>query len=124
MQTIHISPERTLETIANEFNEKFPFLQLAFFSHTHASDQLSPATEKLDLTLTIEEASPMEHIEEMSIHGNLKVSSLEQHFQEAYGIGLQVLRRSGQLWLQTSTTDDWTLGKQNQEGEEDSMPVE
>jgi len=124
MAEIIVTADKTLEEIAQAFHSKFPFLKLEFFSHRHAEDEVSPKKDKLDTNLTIGEAGTFDHEEELSIHGNLKVATLEKNFQDLYGIGLQVLRRSGQLWIQTATTDDWTLSKQNQEGEYDSMPAE
>lgn len=124
MHDITVTQQMTLEEIAEAFSQRFPFLKLEFFAKPHKEDRLSPAKERLDPELTIAEASQFDHAEVLSIHGNLKVATLEQHFQELYGIGCQVLRRSGNIWLQTATTDEWTLSKQNQEGQSDSTPVE
>ena len=42
---------------------------------------------------------------------NVRLKSIEEEF----GIHVQVLRKSGRVWLQTTATDDWTLAEQEQE---------
>lgn len=54
----------------------------------------------------------------ISIHGHQKVNTHEHHFRENFGIDNQVFRKSANTWLQTTTTDDWTLAEQNKKGEE------
>lgn len=49
--------------------------------------------------------------------GDRTVLQLEKDIWEALGIAAQVYRRSGDLWIETSLTDDWTLNRQNKEGE-------
>ena len=53
----------------------------------------------------------------LTIKPDLTVSQLEQNFKNIYGIGIQVLRKSGNVWLETSFTDGWTLKEQNHQGE-------
>jgi len=121
---IIITANKTLADISNEFNRKFPYLRLEFYAHTHEPGKGTPAGDRLDSSLTIAEAGNFDHAEELSINGHLKASTLESRIQDLYGIGVQVLRRSGSLWLQSTVTDGWTLTKQNEEGKKDSMPIE
>ena len=123
MNEIRVSASATLGEIATIFEAKFPYLKLEFFGLEHNPAETSPRSARLDSSLSIREAGDFDNDQELSIHGNVKVSTLEQQFQEIFGIGLQVLRKSGLIWLQTTSTDDWTLGKQNAEGERDSLPV-
>jgi hypothetical protein len=46
------------------------------------------------------------------------VRVLEQLFLEQFGILAHVLRKSGNSWLETTKTEDWTLKRQNDEGKE------
>jgi hypothetical protein len=46
----------------------------------------------------------------------MKVSELENLFKRKYKLNIQVFRKSGNAWLETTVTDAWTLDKQNQEG--------
>jgi hypothetical protein len=48
----------------------------------------------------------------------MTVSNLEQKFRDVYGLSVQVFRRSGKAWLETTFTDGWTLEEQNSQGED------
>lgn len=54
---------------------------------------------------------------ELAIDENTKVAHLEKEMLEKFGLFVQVFRRSGKVWIETTVTDDWTLGKQNSEAE-------
>ncbi|MNF16790.1 hypothetical protein D3C80_2199700 [compost metagenome] len=41
---------------------------------------------------------------------------VEKDFWEKLGLSAQIFRKSGNLWIETSLTDDWTLARQNDEG--------
>ena len=108
----------TVAKVQEAFNEHFPYLKLEFYSTEHEAGEGSPDQLKLDKNLTIKEAGKNEDQGDISIHGNQKVSTLEQNFHDAYGLNVQVFRKSGNLWLQTTKTDGWTLSEQNRQGEE------
>lgn len=120
---ITISPDQSLKSISAAFSHKFPFLKLHFFSQQHEPGTLTPNEFAFDKSLTISEITGLDHSETLSIDGHTQVRTFEQRFQELFGIGIQVMRHSGNIWLQTSATDEWTLSKQNLEGEMDSTPV-
>ena len=47
---------------------------------------------------------------------NETVSTLENELWKNFGLSAQVFRKSGNLWIETSLTDSWTLEQQNREG--------
>lgn len=121
---IILTADQTLEQIAQEFHQHFPGLRLEFFAHPHANGVLSADEDRLPLHLRASEAGYCPPTARLHISGNEKVAMLEKYFQETFGLGVQVLRRSGNLWLQTGVTDEWTLRKQDQEGRFDSSESE
>lgn len=56
-------------------------------------------------------------VAEIDIDSRWKVSEVEELFAREAGLYVQVFRRSGSLWIETTFTDDWTLEQQNREGE-------
>ena len=46
----------------------------------------------------------------------MSVNSLEQSFRDIFGLHVEVLRKSGKAWLETSVTGNWSLMEQNAEG--------
>jgi hypothetical protein len=115
---LHIAPNRLISDIQKEFNEVFPFLKIEFFktrSFTRSdfmAHQIIPAQRKIgDGQLAITDGD-IEVVEEM------KVKELEKIFKDQFSLAMQVFRKSGNLWLETTMTDDWTLQQQNDHGRE------
>ena len=53
---------------------------------------------------------------EVLLTGDRTVTSFEGELEERFGLHAQVFRRSKNLWLQTTSTDYWSLATQNQKG--------
>ncbi len=111
-----ITDDISLRQVKLEFQDKFPWLKLEFYRSSHESGKASSEDDHLDDDKTIGEVRKVQTEGELSIHGNLKVASLEEEFRDSYGLNVQVFRRSGEIWLQTTSTDDWTLTEQNDKG--------
>ena len=111
-----ITDSKKLKDIQKEFNDKFSFLKLEFYKHHHEEGEASPNKELLDPEQTIGEVRRTHTEGDLSIDGHNKVSTLENNFYEKYGLNVQVFRKSGDLWLQTTATDEWTLAHQNEKG--------
>jgi hypothetical protein len=60
----------------------------------------------------------------MSADGHFKTSTFEQTLKEKFGINVQVFRKAGELWLQTTITDHWTLAEQERAAQEYEKKVE
>ncbi len=115
---LHISSNRLISDIQKEFNSAFPFLKLEFFNNRSFSrsdfsvNQLIPANRKIgDSKLSIPD-------EDVEISEDMKVSDLEKLFKDNFKLAVQVFRKSGNLWLETTMTDNWTLLQQNNHGRE------
>ena len=67
---------------------------------------------------TVGECRRIHKSSSIAITPRMKVSQLENIFIEQYGLSVQVFRKSGRVWLETTMTDDWTLAEQNRQGEE------
>jgi hypothetical protein len=68
----------------------------------------------VDLTKYIDgAANKMVHID---VSGKRTVSDVEKDFEELLGISARLYRKSGNVWVETTLTNDWPLGEQNEEG--------
>ena len=115
---ITINGTSTLSQIQEAFKSHYPYLKLAFFKTTHGGSQIFNKAHLIsDQMATIKSLSTVDTQESLSINGHLKVSTLEQHFMEQFGIPVQVFRKSGSAWLQTNTSDNETLAEQNGKGQ-------
>lgn len=115
---ITIEQNKKLSDIQVEFQKRFPFLKLEFYKDAHASGEGSAKAKTLNSNLTIAEAQSKAATGSLIIQGLMTVAELESAFSEVYGLSVQVFRKSGQVWLQTTVTDNWTLSIQNQKAME------
>lgn len=114
---MQIQDQKTLNQIQEEFSELFPFLKIEFYKERHITGEGSPANEQLDTTLTVGDGRTVQKEGDVKITPDMKVAELEALFQKQYGLNVQVFRRSGDIWLQTTATDSWALSEQNRKGE-------
>ena len=49
----------------------------------------------------------------------MRTWELEERFEKDFGLHVQVFRKSGNIWLETSVSDDLTLAQQNEKGKND-----
>lgn len=111
-----ITDGKTLMDIKREFRALFPHLKIEFYAKKHDTGQGSPVKEQLDSQLTIKEARTTHSEGDFKIDGSLTVGEFEVRFYEKFGLSVQVFRKSGNLWMQTTSTDHWTLTEQNRKG--------
>lgn len=113
---IYIDDSRKLADIQKEFNDFFPFLSLDFFSKD--SDFSHPDAKRIKYLdgMTAGSCRTMKGAGTLIIFPEMAVDDLEKIFKEHFGLSVQVLRRSGNVWLKTSHTNDWSLTQQNRQG--------
>ena len=111
---IHINKTKTINSIQEEFQKHFPYLKIEFYNHAHSQGEGSLKKNTLNSNLTIEAVKKHELSDTIKINGLTKVGDLESTFAKNFGLSVQVFRKSGKLWLQTTATDNWTLAEQNQ----------
>lgn len=112
---LNISPKRPISDIQKAFSNTFPFLKIEFFKGQGAG-YLLPGDH------SIAEAQQQTREGSIVITGDMKVRELEQALGKLFPLHAQVFRRSGNIWLETTMTDDWTLARQNEHGREISAP--
>ncbi len=114
---ITINDHRKLSAIQEEFNTIFPYLKIEFYSKP--SKLGGASTKKLikHHNKTLGECRTIQNKGHITITSKMTVVDLEQRFGDVYGLGIQVFRKSGKVWLETTVTDGWTLEEQNTQGE-------
>jgi len=115
---IHIDDTKKLEKIKSEFSKKYPFLKIEFFKNAHSEGDGSPKADMIIADAAVGDIRTKHTEGDITISGEMKVSELEQQFENRYGIHAQIFRKSGELWLETSITDEWSLSDQNSTGQE------
>lgn len=111
-----INDSKKIKTIQEEFQKKFPYLKIQFYSKPHDTNQGSAIREQLPEELTIGEARTVHNEGDFSINEQMTVAVFERDFAKKFGLNVQVFRKSGDIWMQTTSTDNWTLTEQNRKG--------
>ncbi len=112
-----ITDSKTIREVQKEFNKKFPFLMLEFYKEAHTAKEGSPDSIKWGSEESIGSIRKIHNTGDLSIGDDQKISELESNLLEQYGLSAQVFYKSGNLWLQTTATDEWTLKQQNDRAE-------
>jgi hypothetical protein len=120
---IAINDRRKIHAIQESFSEMFPYLKIEFFSKPHKSGDPSPEKFMKSSGKTIGECRTVHSNGTMTILPNMTVTDLVDGFSETFGLSVQVFRKSGKIWLETSATVNWTLDNENKMGEEMSNPL-
>lgn len=119
--TIH--GDRLIAEVQHDFSKAYPFLKIEFFSDGLVRKDRYPASMLLSRQMRIKEAWKRPTTDPSLEFSDLTtVAELENSFMNTYGLSVQVFRKSGNLWLETSMTDNWTLKQQNDHGKEISDP--
>lgn len=113
----------SLLDIRNAIKEKYPYLDIAFFSEKHNTGGANASAEKLPYYLTVGSATRNETDAILEVHSGMKVQEIESAFETTFGLHAQILRKSGEIYLQTTTTDGLTLAELNQKAESDNTFV-
>lgn len=106
----------TLNEVKKQFHTGFPYLKLEFFSKRHKTFEASKQSLMIKDNVSLKELTSKEG--SLEVDKDMTVEELEKKFLTQFGLNVQVFRKSGKSWLETTITDKWTLEKQNAQGEE------
>jgi len=113
---ILITDSKTISEIQKEFSKEFPFLKLEFFDAIPKEDKALPKSKMFPHNSKLGVVRKKHNDGKLSVTKSETVSALEKELWKNYGLSAQVFRKSGNLWIETSLTDSWTLEQQNREG--------
>lgn len=112
-----INDTRKIYSLQEEFTSMFPYLKIEFFSASHKPNEGSSKNLIKQNNITLGECRTKHVNGAISIDPQMAVTDLEQQFSSKYGLNIQVFRKCGRIWLETTITDKWTLEEQNWHGE-------
>jgi len=113
---MEIDPGSKISEVKQDFSRPFPFLKIEFFRIVSGQ----PARYSKDNMISWDEITgnlqKKKRAGKIVFTGETPVSEIEQEFLKRFGLYVQVFRKSGNIWLETTSTDDWSLEQQNEEG--------
>ena len=113
---IVINDSKTISELQKQFTKEFPFLKIEFFDTPYDSEQPAPKSKMYSHDRKISVCRKKHNDGAIEIEKNVTVAKFERELWDTYGLSAQVFRKSGNLWIETSLTDSWTLERQNKEG--------
>lgn len=114
---IYIDKNTTIETLQNEFSKFYPFLKIEFFREPHVTGKGSAKNKMIKSNCRLGDIQKIKKLGSLTIDDKSSVSDFEHLFEIKFGLFIQLFRKSGNVWLETSATDNWSLAQQNEEGE-------
>jgi hypothetical protein len=115
---LEINSEKLIREIQHDFNDAFPFLKIEFFVNGNGGKHSSLAKKRIASGTKIIETGKNTLFGTVDLSDTMTVSDLEKKLKEHFGLAIQVFRKSGNIWLETTMTDNWTLRQQNEHGKE------
>ncbi len=113
---LQIDTDTKIIDVQKKFTEVYPFLKVELYKEQHAEKKVSAIKDRISPDKIISEQSKFFKAESIDINKHRTVADIEKEFFEKFGVALQVSRKSGNIWIETSKTDDRTLKAQNQLG--------
>ena len=105
-----------IREVEKEFNKTYPFLWIEFAKNggekPNAPEQEGAGSDIL--------RSRVKHLlqDEIGLNDRMTVSELETALHSTFASPVQVFRKSGNSWIETRMTRNWTLKQQNDHGRE------
>ena len=115
---LRIAPNRLISDLQKDFNNAFPFLKIEFFQNRKSQLPAFTFRQILPHNKPIVEGQVAITDGDIEVTPEMKVKDLEKIFKDQFSLLVQIFRRSGNLWLETTMTDNWTLRQQNEHGRE------
>lgn len=114
-----INDTMTIASVQKLFNDLFPFLKIEFFEKEIKNNGTVNARKYIGNIQR--KLSDYRHIavstHQILLNPEMSVSELEKEISNEYKLKTQVFRKSGNVWLETTVTDSWSLEEQNKQGE-------
>ncbi len=122
---IYLHPEMTIMEVNEAFQTSFPYLKLECFTRHHRAFEGSPAQYLVkDHQTRLDALNPGLDAGDLPLSEALTVRELEAILENRFGLFVQVFRKSHDVWLATSATDNLSLGEQNMRGRQAENPAE
>ena len=114
---LYLEKESQIEGIKKVFSAFYPFLKIEFYRKPLRTNNHSFKKEAISSHTALLHLPKLNSRKGIDISQNRTVKDVEKDF-ESLGLFAEVFRKSGNVWIETSLTNDWTLQQQNLEGEE------
>ena len=113
---LQISNKITISKLQKQFSSEFPYLKIEFFDIPRSSQSKLSKAHQYPQSRLLGVCRKMQNEGAITITPDDTVEKLENIFWNEFGLTAEVFRRSGNVWIETSLSNSWTLKLQNEEG--------
>lgn len=119
---LEIDGEQKIGDVQSKFSSWYPYLKIEFIANAAGSCARLRVAQILSAQKMIKDI-PQYTMNNavICVSGDTTVRDVEDQFLNKMGLTVQVLRKSGNLWLESLITDRLTLRQQDDHGREISM---
>ena len=119
--TLPMTPDTIISDLQRRFQEQYNYLNLKFFRVHSRGEGFSTVKKACLPASSIGKEFLLKQTGEIHINDNMTVHELISEFYDIFGIHAQVFRKSANLWMEITLTNNWTLQQQNNHGKEISI---
>ncbi|MEZ4910481.1 MAG: hypothetical protein R2774_06435 [Saprospiraceae bacterium] len=116
-----ILPSSKIKDIIDQFSKQFDHLRIEFYEKHHKENEGSSIKTQLDHNISVASLNPDLGEVKITLDEEMSVSEFEAMMHQKYKLNIQVFRNSAGTWLQTTSTDHWSLSKQNGKGRRSNL---
>jgi hypothetical protein len=113
---LQLSADKKIRTLKKDFEHSFPYLKLEFFKKTPEFREASPRIDLVPDNATLIQVAGIMKEGQIEFKPWQSVAEFQQLFQSRFYLSVQVFRKTKFSWIETTTTDDLSLEKQNRMG--------
>lgn len=109
---LHIHDNKLVADVQEDFSDSYPFLKIEFYEKPDFYKSTSPAIHRIspeERLGTVRNTHEAGHLEILSWYTTGRV---ERAFKEKFGLNVQVFRKEAGTWIQSGSTDSYTLAEQ------------
>ena len=117
---IQIHDKTKLNDIQDVFTTYYPFLRLRFYKHPHKHFEISLEKDRLSDDLQIKDIRQTHVDGVLDIMPTQRVDEVEDIFLKQFGLGVQILKKEKNEWVQTTGLDSYSLKEVNEFSRNDS----
>jgi hypothetical protein len=114
---LHIDKYKMIREVQRNFSGFYPFLRINFFKNRNNGKQITEQSIVYADKVRLSEINPDLSGGEIEISDGTTILEFENILSRRFGLYAQVVRKSGNLWLGTLKTSNWTMKEQNEHGE-------
>ena len=115
---LKIDRSSSLKSIQSDFNAYYPFLKIEFFKQI-PSHHLLYKTDSYSISESRKYLEGFyDGIAMIDISRKRSVTAVEKELEKILGLTARVFRKSGNVWVETTLTNEWSLGEANEEGKQ------